>query len=154
MSDLAKLQRRLTAATGSDRELDGALWLVLDPEPALARCSFKGMKYAGHVHTKAEKNAHVISAATHSSPLYTSSIDAALGLVEKMLPGWGATLVTDPPSVCLRQSTQDEIAVFRRTGYFKTRGNEIIEGETLPLAILAAMLAALQSQPAREGQSQ
>lgn len=87
-SDLRGLIERLEKATGPDRELDGAMWLHFDQE-ALYKCwGVRGMRYAGHVHTKAEKAAHIKRMSEYYAPAYTASLDAAVALVERVAPGW------------------------------------------------------------------
>ena len=70
-------------------------------------------------------------------PKYSESIDAALGLVERTLPGWGIGIAidVDAPRLCqcrLRQSTQDD--------HFEE------DAPTAPLAILRAWVAAMIAQ--------
>lgn len=55
---LRELGARLRAATGSDRELDGAVAKLLDPDRATA------------------------------PPDYTASVDRCVELVQRVLPGW------------------------------------------------------------------
>lgn len=77
MQDLIE---RLEKATGESRELDGEIWAIAEPAAFERQCSFKGLKYAGHVHTPAEKRAAIKRSATHFAPHFTASTDAALGL--------------------------------------------------------------------------
>lgn len=86
MSD--KLIDRLEKCTGPDRELDGAIWLALDETAAYKCWSVRGMKYGGHVHTKAEKRAAIKRSSEWQSPTYTASLDATIALVERKLPDW------------------------------------------------------------------
>ena len=81
MTSLVTLIERLEMATGPSRDLDGQIWKIADPEAFERNCGFRGMKYAGHVHTPAEKKAHVLNAAAKFSPAYTKSLDTALTLV-------------------------------------------------------------------------
>ena len=76
---------RLKAATGPDRELDAAIELaygysipsdaIFRPETDYVQCQWNW------VHPLDGKIFHIC-------PLYTASIDAALALVERMLPEW------------------------------------------------------------------
>jgi hypothetical protein len=86
---------------------------------------------------------HVADATGHESfvPAYTASIDAALALVERKLPGWRVAMYTDGEGkgpCCLA-----------------LRGDEPVKANcqapTLPLAILAAMLTALITQETPNG---
>lgn len=105
MSDLSSLIARSEAAEGPDRELDCHLWVVAQGGDARmnyveseSKCfvwerGLDGMWIRGVVNFRAV-------------PSYTSSIDAAVSLAERVLPGirWeltttgfkpGASLVTD-----------------------------------------------------------
>lgn len=88
MTNLKELEAKLVAATGPSRELDGAIWMALENDVAMEQCSFKGMKYAGHIHTAAEKKSHIKLASARSSPEFTFSIDAAVSLCARVLPKW------------------------------------------------------------------
>lgn len=79
--DMAGIIERLEAASGPDRDDDGAIWRVADPDAFKRNCEFKGMMYAGHMHTQAEKREYTARQASLLSPKYTSSIDSALSLV-------------------------------------------------------------------------
>ena len=70
---LTDLFARVEAATGPDRELDGALWRKLIFDPQLAR---PGNDWTLTPNLGRKK------------PRYTASIDAALALAERVLPGW------------------------------------------------------------------
>jgi len=120
MNDILK---RLKEATGSDRELDAAIFWKL----------FPGSK--PNLHT------------AMNIPDYTSSIDAALALVEKMLPGSGYMITRG-----------------RATFYEPMFGVELYhmdlvpddgepvpydwpsESNSLPLAILCALFTALEAK--------
>lgn len=88
MSRYADIIERLEAATGPDRELDCWIGYVTDVHIESMGCTFR--KYC-EVHDM--DFAHVAeTAARHTSilreylPLYTASLDAAIGLTERMLP--------------------------------------------------------------------
>lgn len=85
MDEFMELAARVEAASGADRELDARIWAVVDPKEHDRQCSFRGMKHAGHVHTKAEKRAHILWAGKLFALAYTASIDAALSLVPEGL---------------------------------------------------------------------
>lgn len=124
MGDLIALKKRVDEATGPD-------WgLTLDIE-----CALKGLTTRG---------GYVIGRAGAYKPAaYTASIDAALALVERMLPGCKLMIDTraiggetmraklfPPPIVAHNDLTL--------IGY----------GATLPLAIVSALLAALIAKDA------
>ena len=114
MTDISELIERVRAATGPDRELDEAIRFYFDP---------KGSRYYSE------------------SSAYTASIDAALALVERCLPGCGYV-------IGMGRETPDEplgaCAIYSGlSGDSKELAEE--EAPTLPLAILLALLTALQS---------
>lgn len=123
MSDLMELLERVKAATGPDRELEYALV-----------CHFFGAD---------EGLLHEI----HGINLYrlTASIDAALALVERKLPGW----VVDDLSQNSRLAGDPwgcKLASYY--GSDPSRNRSAVSGydyPTAPLAILAALLSALTS---------
>ena len=119
---LVELRERVRKATGPDRELDAGLYPLCD-----------GRLAEIVPHWTDDQREELI-------PCYTASIDAALGLVKKVLPG-GAWELTTPTAHYLyarascwyRERTPD------RTNFEGT-------GETLPLAILDTLLSALIDQ--------
>lgn len=121
MSDLAELLERVCAATGPNRALD------LMIKAALSNV-LSAMTYEECEERVADREAFDAWSAT--SP-YTASIDAALALVERMLPGklWGV----------------DTRGVYRaQVGLSKAN-----HFHSAPLAILAALLSALIAQQKR-----
>ena len=70
MSELDKLIERLERARGPDRELDAAIFGFDKPM----------------AHTTGPTNPRMIE--SHPIPDYTASLDAAVALVERELPGW------------------------------------------------------------------
>lgn len=135
-NDTLSIIAKLESATGPDRELDGMIWKVVDPSEFDRQCSFRGMKYAGHVHTKAEKAAHIARAAGYYSPAYTASLDAALALVGEKLPGW---------SVVLRIEHSEKFANLWAPGTDPNGGGVCFQSyaATPPLAVLLALFRAL-----------
>jgi len=72
-------------------------------------------------------------------PPYTASIDAAIALVERMLPGWrfNARMVSPNGYSCwLEAGTEGVVEVFAPIGY----------ATTLPVAILLALFRTLDAQ--------
>lgn len=116
-SDLQALLRRVEEASGPDRELDAELAF-----------RFK----SGFVRGRSDDAAY--------APPYTASLDAALALTERVLPGW----------TIAHLSQQDDKSWFAelREGYL-TSYNRVAMSEarirppTSPLALLAATLRAL-----------
>lgn len=123
MADLSSLIARVEAATGPDRELDARL-------DALAR-NRTGFRWGGHYYDCDQ----LVGAGGDDVFPYTSSVDYALALVERLLPGWAVSLTWQP-------SLNPPIAYCRI-------GMAVMptKGRTLPLAILSALLKALEAQP-------
>ena len=133
MSDrktLEDLLARVEQAPGPDRELDGTLWCL-------------SVGYAERVshnpstvfYTKSSgENANM---SRESIPEYSASIDAALALVERLLP------LHDIELHCFHHANG--------TSFYAEIGDQPqVEGATLPLAILAALLRALTTQTEHE----
>lgn len=136
---LLDLQSRVRAATGPDREIDAEIHAAAFGGAPAYRCSDSTRRSYGpgtvHEHDNGGfvKNAHVTSA-------YSSSIDAALELVERVLPGvnWEIQRLDegDPEP------------------WFDAQvGEALAQARSAPLAILDALLSALiaQSTSARKG---
>lgn len=135
MTTLTELSERIALAPGADRELDGAIWAHFDPAEWTRLCSFPGKKYAGHIHTKAEKAAHERNMGAYLSPAFTGSVDAALALLERALPGW---------EMAMANEYYEGVLTWRVSLGDPQRGCEG-EAPTLALAILAALVSALAS---------
>jgi len=111
MSDLTALLERVRSATGPNRELDGYIAILLnDPLSSFEILGRRGWAY----------------------PEYTASVDAALALVERMLPG------ADP--ICLAGEAGRWWASIDT---FDGVGEDAEWFRSAPLAILAALLSAL-----------
>lgn len=144
LATLSALKARVEAATGPDRDLDGALMAALDPpygrgwdEPFSYFCRYnaddQGL-FKPHAATLAALGAQV--------PAYTESLDAALELKGNALPGamWAVGNM--------------EAGAFCRLVYpIEGKGwglSESVEAEggakSEPLAILSALLAAKIAQ--------
>lgn len=72
-TDLAELRRRVSEATGADRALDNLIGFHLDGQPFCVRAGF-------------DPSAPEVGDGP-LPPNYTASIDAALALVERKIPG-------------------------------------------------------------------
>lgn len=119
-SNLDDLIRRVEAATGPDRELDFDVCAALglyEAEPT----------YGPHLRR------------IWHGPRLTASIDAALALVEKVLPGCTDTSDASYPEAGIEWTL------------FPDGGDDWITGtaKTRPLAIIAALLRALKQQEDR-----
>ncbi|MGN6099857.1 MAG: hypothetical protein ACTHOR_01810 [Devosia sp.] len=153
-SEIEGLIARLEAASRRTPEIEAAIYNALVGPEDGNRIAFKVKDWSklpgsrlspfhdGWLVGKSETDEYA-----DNMPAYTASIDASLALVERLLPRWGATVVTDPPSCCLRISTSDSMARFKATGYFLDEF-PIYEASTPPLAILIALLHALSAKAA------
>ena len=128
--ELRELLDRVQKATGPDREIDKALlW-------AVGRFSWRGMNYwseAGEMWPD------------RLSTFFTASIDAAVALVERVLPGWSLQMN-------LSEGLTHPCVVMGRS--HPTNKTVAMEHFTLPLAILSAMLSAVLATteaPAQRG---
>ncbi len=82
----AALIKRLEAATGPDREVDAELWLMFTTgatRKASVVKSSKGLWPDYTIDETREASGRLIVV-----PSYTASVDAALALAERVLPGW------------------------------------------------------------------
>lgn len=157
MSELKSLLERVEKATGPDRELDAALGSVfrVPPNPNPPHWIIDNFPvWRGRqdgrievVHENGDGGVH-----WRAAP-YTASLDAALALVEEMLPGWfwRAGYVPSPQWIgginfyCWAH-------VSRTTASHCDRDDEATGwAHTVPLAILLALLRALISKGETNG---
>lgn len=133
LTTLQDLKARVDAASGPDRELDSAIWLALTPgatRKATPVKSAKGLWPDYVIDETRDATGQLIIV-----PSYSASIDAAVSLTERVLPGW-------------------DILVFREggswgsecgpTGTFDSFSS--MANVSPSLAILSATLAALIAQ--------
>lgn len=85
LSNLEQLLDRVVKVTGGDRAIDAALWLRFIPGVTRKQWSYTH-KATNRVHdideTRDETGRLIIV------PAYTSSIDAAIAFINRVLPGW------------------------------------------------------------------
>lgn len=134
MSDVMELLERVKAATGPDKVLDTAIWEWTGVELSDA-VQIEGAR------TRVRETVEGLTTTRFyaTAPTYTASVDAALALVERKLPGWEWTVSTDRS----------------KTRFWSDMHRVVAKGEletvwggrapTAPLAILAALLSALTS---------
>jgi len=149
MSEMQKLLERVRAAEGPDRELDAFLCEAFD----LPKCQEPDC--LPDVLRRIIDCVKVTHDEDPDVPFYTSSIDSALALVERLLPGWQWLVrsASKDGKCFARLESPDFADVVWEAGDKETR--DIIRGEealgkaaTPPIAILAALLSALLA-PAR-----
>lgn len=80
-------------------------------------------------------------------PSYTASIDAALALVERMLPGWFCTIAIKTLKYEVVGGPWADLASPKWVAGTELDGYAEAAGATPPLAILAALLSALSTLP-------
>lgn len=85
MKALKDLEKRLEEATGRDLELDADLWSIWDKRPLEGVCS-DAVIYKRDPHDRI---------AFDAPPPYTASLDAAVSLCERVLPGWWMMIVSE-----------------------------------------------------------
>jgi len=143
MTDLTALLERVRAATGADREIDAAL--MAQSYAQEERHIGAVMEYSDGSEERVKdlvwvdpKTDKWVSTAAHS---YTASIDAALALTERVLPGWRYDIHSP------RFGTPFEAVLV--DGDSASLRIVTAKAPTAPLAILAALLSALiaQAQP-------
>lgn len=141
MSALAELKARVDAAQGADREIDVEAHAVLGLDARRTNndreASLQHWYIYGRDHDRRDTPFHFIRDGFHHSPdvpAYTSSLDAALALVEAKLPGWGWDMST------VRWGRGGYTASMHRPAC-----NDEISGcsPTPSLALLSALLSAL-----------
>jgi hypothetical protein len=132
MSDLASLLEKVRSAKGADRELDVDIAWSIEPDRYRAAYWNGSVGRPGTTLPLKLDGLGRMSVRSNCAPL-SGSIDAALALVERKLPGWRLAMYTDGEGkgpCCLA-----------------LRGDEPVKANchapTLPLAILAALLTAL-----------
>ena len=126
---LTELLARVEAAVGPDRELDLAIGI-----------EFGEADHSGPAYHRPFKDW-----ARH----YTASIDAALALVEKMLPGWNIKLEIFPKGTNLAQATIKRY-VNHELEYYLSWSEDFV-ARPPAIAILAALLRALSSREKGDG---
>lgn len=136
-SELQSLLERVEKEKGTDREIDADLDVALRG----GEIQWRQANYTMDMHPVARRPSgnHLGGYEHEHVPLYTASIDAALALAERVLPGW------DYEITGIR--AHGAVAILWKEGWRDdweraTRS----ESATPPLAILAALLKALIAQ--------
>lgn len=136
MASVKELLERVKDAAGPDRGLDGLIAIAFPPDgearTELGEATSRYGKY-WFKHEHGEGSA--------LPRLYTASIDAALALTERLLPGWSY-------QVSKSHGEHDPFFVARVA---KALGDDVtgfdgISDHSAPLAILAALLSSLSKE--------
>jgi len=130
MSDLAELLERVKAATGPDEALGEDIWVAVVPG-ATRRNIMAEWPGERPIWEFSDPERNTIARFT---PRITMSIDAALALTERVLPGW---------TWMMENSTEKSFVLWKPKAIRATVNEFAV---TLPLAILAALLSALIAQ--------
>lgn len=129
-TDLKALQERVEAASGPDRELDALLWNFVDTRP---------LESDGTDTPAIYKRCPDDPIAFDVPPIYTASLDAALALVEELLPDWQMEQISWAPEkggrVCAGMGNFGE-----GDAYLSGNGEPC---STPALAVLSALLRAM-----------
>lgn len=133
-SELSTLLDRVKAATGPDQEIDEAIWLSVVPGASRKNVMAEWPEEeAIWEYSDPERNLVGRSLV----PRLSASIDAALALVDRSLPGWGVYFRRDKETTGAGMLLPDHFRV--------SPAHE--EAASIPLAILAALLSALIAYP-------
>jgi hypothetical protein len=147
VQQLNDLLSRVEAATGPDRELDAAICEALFGVTVDRKGNPAGWGVWAVVSHADPEGGDISAEAFDRLSFYTASIDAALVLVKRVLPEHG------PISLIIAGSA--ECMIDANDACAPALGKAF--GKTPPLAILAALLKAIQAQasesPARDGAS-
>ena len=139
MIDIAGLRKRVEAASGPDRELDADLWWHFDRAAAGRHYHTGRVGLPQPLPETLTSGGLGRAAVQQAAPKFTASIEASLTFVEKVLPGWHWSL-----------DSFGEATLFDSTGAFLVHADYEFYGHNkhIPLAILSALLAALEARDA------
>lgn len=130
MSATQDLLERVRAATGPDRKLDAAIIKAHDPG-SWARFRNWASMPSGAPEDMVERDA------ARYCPMLTASLDAALALVERLLPNACPSITRN-----VQSETAPEVLAWSAELYLPDSAPEAF-GHTPALALLAALLVAL-----------
>lgn len=147
MADVGGVLERLRAATGPDRELDAAIEVATFVPSEWRMDCRQGSKSGTCVVTYIDHRGKRTTG-TYRAPSVTYSLDAALALVERVLPGWSwgvsrldAGLVAGVVAAPVDVEPDHE----------EDWGCQSAEAATGPLALCIAALQALSTRAPAEG---
>lgn len=130
-----KLAERVRAATGPSDLLDAEIYATIDGAPHTTTAGLRIIPL-------------VLKGDPADWPAYTASVDAALALVERALPGWFVAKIdawhNANEEVVGHGVTLQKLGPVSDAGYVAAKDGGI--GATRPLAILTALLTALSHE--------
>lgn len=131
--DFVELAERVGKAHGPDRELDA----LLEVQARRLEAYAVGLNDETRAQWRASPDGMVSDQdAIYHAPRFTASIDAALGLVERLLPEWHVEIY----GASSKTAAVKIEPLLRRDGGAAWSPNDL----SPPLAIISALLAALQ----------
>ena len=124
----ANLLSRLQGLSAPDREVDALIWLQLTPGATRKQWSY--------IHTATQRECHVDETRNADGrltivPELTASLDAAVALCERVLPGYDWIV----------GHTNGGLTIHAQVGQ-----NEMVFGETPAIALIIAILTALEAR--------
>ncbi len=134
LTTLRDLKARLDAAKGPDRELDAAIFVALVEPTWVTSPKDPGAVAADAMSFRSTGKLHYITKTSKHAPHYTASIDAAVALVERALPGKVVSIIADAINLVSGENW---------------RGVPL--GKALPLALCRALLSALIAKEKARG---
>lgn len=128
----ANLLSRLQGLSAPDREVDALIWLQLTPGATRKQWSY--------IHTATQRECHVDETRNADGrltivPELTASLDAAVALCERVLPGYDWIV----------GHTNGGLTIHAQVGQ-----NEMVFGETPAIALLIAILTALEARDGKD----
>ena len=158
---MTDLITRLSKLDAPDREVDAEIWLIelqsaeSDPFGGYGLAEDWGYEY------EAEEDGSVIQYArngqvTHkigrrSSPAFTASIDAAIALAERVLPGWGWEIASNTNHIknCLNPEYGKPIGKHPHWAVVANQSSrKFVDGATPAIALCIAILRAKEASNA------
>lgn len=133
MTDLRELEKRLEEATECNQELDAALWSLWDKRP------LEGPADGLRIYKRDPEDC----GAFDLPPNYTASLDAAVALVERLLPGWEWERKCETNRGKFVRLIGPEFHKYEFMGPHNKHCTAWIFGETTPLALCLALIRAL-----------
>ena len=156
MSDLDALIERVEAATGPDREIDAVVWrVVLMPQLPFYR-EFDGRVMLDVRHGLGEGGPDWRHPSPYDQsrypPNYTASLDAALTLMERKLPGWMVVNLSEWENERMRARGRwmAQLKPIGAQGDLRVVTAYCQHAPSPALALISALLRALKSEEGKE----
>ena len=140
MTTLPSLIKRLEESEGPSRELDVDIMNEVAPFPTTGRRLFVWARTGGLVRD---------GVYTDDAPELTGSVDAAIALAERVLPGWGWDVASNTPHIkaCLDPDLGAPCAKYPHwAAVSNVSSHNFHDAATPAMALCVAILKALQSK--------